>query len=284
MSFRELPGSPEESFSESGGPSVVRRLLVPYDQRIARAAELSNTLYPHFPDCRVVAMAIVPFFGEQSVPSGPEVLNPGINSNEYFNHDGTPKDALLTVNYGPDFTSKVWSIGKPAFREGTELRHQITGGGEFYELPSSATKWEAEAGATPPDGEDSDDPAVLESNETVLRISKNIINIQWDFVDEVPVARFEELTGKVNQGMFLNSPPETILFNEYNVEESFKAQPIDPHTNRVTCVFERRAIPTPGGIVGWNHDYREDPAGWAKLLLADDEPRYETAVFNQMFT
>ena len=281
MSFRELPGSPEESFSESGGPTVVRRLLVPYNQRLARAAELSNVLYPHFPDCRVVAMTLSPFFGEQSVPSGPAVLNPGINSNEYFNKNGTPQFALLTVNYGPDFTDKIWSIGKPDFREGTELRHQITGGGEFYELPSSATRWEDGQGDG---GEDEETPAVLESNETVLRISKNLITIQWDFVDEVPVARFEELTGKLNSTQFLSSPPETILFNEYNIEETFKAQPIDSHTNRVSCVFERRAIPTPGGIVGWNHDYREEPAGWVRLLLADGEPRYDTEDFSLMFT
>lgn len=276
MSFRELPGSPQESFSESGGPTVIRRLLVPYSQRLTLAADLSNVLYPHFPDCRVVAMAISPWLGDQSVPTGPPTINPGLNSNEYAD-----KEALLVVSYGPDFTNKLWSIGKPAFRQGTELRHQISGGGEFYDLPASATKWEEDG-----DGGSSDDePAVLEDNDTSFKISKNFISIQWDFVDDVPVDRFEGLTGKVNQTTFLGSPPETILFNEYNVEETFKAQPIDSHTNRVTTIFERRAIPLDGGGVGgWNHDYREDPAGWAKLLRSDDKPRYELAEFSQMFT
>lgn len=274
MSFKELAGSPVESFSESGGPTVVRRLLVPWGSRHTVAADMSNRLYPHFPDCRVVSMRLEPHLGQQSTPTGPQTdFDFAIETNEY---EG--KDALLTINYGPDFTSKLWPFNKPEFREGTELRLRVSGSGEFYQVPSSATKWD-------------DDPEtpVLETNETAIRISKSLIVVQWDYVDSVPIILLDGLTGSVNSTNFFGSPPETILFAEYNVDEIFKAQPEDSHTNRITCVFERRAIDTGEGtpespdIVGWNHDYREDPAGWVKLLLANDEPRYQSYDFTGMF-
>lgn len=273
-SFEELAGSPVESFSESGGPTAVRRLLVPWDQRHVFASYLSNRLYPHFPDCRVVSMRCEPHLGQQSVPVGPtDILDPAVDTNGYGN-----KKALLTVNYGPDFTSKLWPFNKPEFREGTELRLRVSGSGEFYQVPSSATKWD-------------DDPEtpVLETNETAIRISNSLIVVQWDYVDSVPIILLDGLTGSVNSNTFFGSPPETILFAEYNVDEIFKAQPEDSHTNRITCVFERRAIDTGKGtpeapdIVGWNHGYREDPAGWVKLLLANGEPRYQSYNFTGMF-
>ena len=212
-------------------------------------------------------MRAEPFTGQQSTPTGPTVLDPGIGTNDYAG-----KLALLTVNYGPDFTTKIWPFNKPVFREGTELRLQVSGGGEFYQVPSSATKWD-------------DDPEtpVLETNETAIKISKNLIVIQWDYVDVVPTALLEDLTGTVNETTFFGSPPETILFAEYNVDEIFKAQPEDSHTNRISCVFERRAIPDGDDVAGWNHDYREDPAGWVKLLLSSGEPRYQSNDFTEMF-
>jgi len=271
MSITELAGSPRESLNESSGSSAERRYLVPMNQRITFAQAQVGRAYPNFPQARVVAIDMQPWMGDDAIPAG-VIVDPELATADYGF-----QPCLVTVKYGPDFTQKLWptDFPKPAFAIGTELRFQIRGAGKFLPIPTSATKWEGDTGGVIP---------VPEDASSAILIPSRLIQLQWDFIDNPPINRFEGLVGRLNEDTFLGSAPETILFESYDVTETFRPSAITPHTNRVTVNLNQRKIDTGSGVVGWNHDYREQPAGWVKLLLSDGESRYKLAAFAGMFT
>lgn len=265
--YDELAGSPRESLNESSGSSAERRFLVRMDQRLTFAEAISKTRYPHFPQSRVVAIDLQPW-NEDLIVDG-EILDP-----EQVSADYGDQPCLVTVKYGPDFTKKLWpySIPKPQFRHGTELRYQVRGNAKFLLIPSSACRWEDDANVPVP-----------EDANTAVKVSMKNIQIQWDFVDDPPINGFDATIGRTNSTLFLGAPAETLLMESYDVSETFRDSALNPHTNRVIVNFSQREIPTASGVYGWNHDYREYPAGWARLLLSDGEPRYKLADFSGIF-
>lgn len=270
MTYNELGGSPRESLSESSGSAAERRFLVPWDTRLTFAQQIVSgfTKYPHFPQARVVAMELQPW-NDDMVPFG-TIVDPSIQSALY-----SSQPCLITVKYGPDYTQKAWptDFTKPSpIRFGTELRFQIRGSAKYLLVPAAACKWEDDATIPVP-----------EDVNSVILIPMRSIQLQWDFVDDPPIDRLEDFQGRINEDSFLGAPEETLLFETYEVTETFRAAPSNPHTNRVTINLVQRKIDTGSGIVGWQHDYRETPAGWEVLLLSDDEPRYKDAPFAGMF-
>lgn len=270
VGLNELAGSPRESLSESSGSSAERKFLVPMNMRIAFCQQIVSdyAAYPHFPQSRVVAIDLQPWSGDE-VPASTVIVNPATQSNDY---GGQP--CLITVKYGPDYTKKTWpsEFPKPSHRYGTELRYQIRSSSSFLTIPCSATKWE----------DDATYPVPEDTNAAVL-IPMRDIQLQWDFVDNPPITRLEDLQGRVNTDSFLGAPAECLLFDTYEITETFRSGPLNPHTNRVTINLKQRKVWNGSGWKGWNHDYRETPAGWAKLLLSDDQPRYKLATFEGMF-
>jgi len=275
MPFTELGGSPRESFSESSGSNAERKFLIPWNNRIAFCQGLVSfaTAYPHIPQARVVSIDVQPF-SDDLIPFG-TIVSPELSTNNYL---GQP--CLVTVKYGPDYTHKTWptDFPKPKIRGGTELRFQIRGSAKFLLVPTAACKWE-----------DDEEAAVPEDVNSALLIPLRSIQLQWDFVDDPPINRLDGLQGQVNSDVFLGAPAEALLFESYEISETFRSAPLNPHTNRCTINLTQRRILT-GEIVeeepefvGWNHDYREEPSGWAKLLLSDDKPRYKTTAFSGMF-
>ena len=268
--YDELSGSPKESLSESSGSTSERRFLVPWNTRLAFAAAIGKGDHPWLKHCRVVGIDLQPWT-DDLVPDG-VITDPSLASASY----GT-KPCLVTIKYGPDFSQKTWptDMPKPTMRAGTELRYQIRGSGKFLLVPCSATRWE-------------DDPTIpvpVDANAAVL-IPQAAIMLQWDLVDNPPLSRLSGLLGKVNSTTFLGNPPETVLFEDFSLSETFRDSATNTmHTNRVNLNYSVRAIPDGmGGTVGWNHDYREFPAGWARMLLSDGQPRYKLADMSGMFT
>ena len=266
MSYDELSGSPKESLNESSGSTAERKFLVPFDSRLTFAQSFVGTTYPNFPQSRIVAIDIQPWT-EDLVPSG-TITDPSLTTADY----GT-QPCLVTVKYGPDFTKKSWPTGftKPSARGGTELRFQIRGAGQFMTIPSAGLKW-------------SDDPTAIvpaDVQSTVL-VPTAAFQLQWDFVDDPPISRFETMIGQVNSDTFLGQPPDTILFNSYDISESFRAAPLNPHTNRVVISLVSRKIKDGASTHGWNHYYREEPAGWAKLLKSNGDPMYTSTAMSGM--
>jgi hypothetical protein len=269
MSFNELAGSPKESMSESSGNSANRTFLVPYEIRVAFAEALVGTAYPHLAQTRINSLSIEPWNGADMPPSG-TIIDPSFQSSDY-----PGKFALITLGYGPDFTKKVWPTEMPKpenIRFGSELRFRVSGSAQFLVLPFGGCKW-ADNGVTLKDGD----------NSRIL-IPIREIELQWDFVDDPPLDDLDDLMGTVNDSSFLGCEPETLLFENYSVQETFRASALNPHTNRVMIQMRRRRIKAGVDIYGWNHDYRESPVGWAKVLFkSDNEPRYKLKSFTNIF-
>ncbi len=268
MSYDELAESPQETLSESSGSTAQRMFLVDSANRLEFAQYLVGSLYPNFPQCRVNSVSIKPWSGDIP-PNGAELIDPTVQTADYAG-----KPALITISYGPDFTQKTWptDMPKPSVREGTELRFNIGGSGQFLLIPSNGCKWQ----------DSGEDLQGTENSRILLTIRE--IQIQWDFVDDPPLNTLDGLLGHCNETDFLGCEPETLLFEQYSVEESFRAAPLNPHTNRVQLTFRKRRIQDGSSVHGWNHDYRASPAGWAKVLFkSDDEPRYSLEDMTNMF-
>lgn len=269
MSYDELAGSPKEQLSEAAGSAATRTFLIPWENRLAFAQNMVGTAYPNFPQSRVVSCALQPWHGEDMPPSG-TIVDPSVQTAGY-----PGRLALLTFGYGPDFTKKAWptDMPKPAnIRFGTELRFRVSGSAQFLVLPFGGCKW-------------ADNSADLTENDNSrILIPIREIELQWDFVDDPPLDDLDALMGTVNDDVFLGCEAETLLFENYSVQETFRASPINPHTNRVTIQMRRRRIAVGASVYGWNHDYREDPAGWAKVLFkSDNSPRYSIEPFDNIF-
>lgn len=269
MSFDEASGSPKEELSESSGNKATRQFLIPWENRLAFAQAMVGTGYPNFPQSRVISCGLQPWQGEDMPPSG-TVVDPSVQTAGY-----PGRLALLTFAYGPDFTKKTWptDMPKPAnIRFGTELRFRVSGSAQFLVLPFGGCKW-------------ADNSADLTENDNSrILIPIREIELQWDFVDNPPLNALDDLMGSVNSGSFMGCEAETLLFENYSVEETFRASPINPHTNRVTIQMRRRRIVVGSNVYGWNHDYRENPSGWAKVLFkSDNAPRYALKSFTNTF-
>lgn len=285
IGLNELVGSPVETLDESSGSAADRRFLVPWDERFTFAASLVKTNHYLMPAARVASIVMQPWT-EDLVSEG-VISHPQLATADYG-----VSPCLVTVKYGPDFVAKQWpdEMPRPSIRSGTELRFQLTGSAKFLQIPCSSTRWE----------DDSTIPVPEDANSTIL-IPLIAIRLQWDYVDQPPLVRLKNLMGRVNDSDFLGCGPETLLFENFDVTETFKADPASPHTNRVTVQMTLRQIEdTPrcgagssgsgspsvdvgGQIIGWNHDYREHPAGWYRLLLSNGSPRYRLKSFAGMF-
>lgn len=265
--LNELSGSPVETLDEASGAAADRRFLVPWNERFTFATSLVKTNHYLMPAARVASIVMQPWT-EDTVPAG-TIVHPQSGTAQY---GGQP--CLVTVKYGPDFVAKPWptEMPRPSYRTGTELRFQLTGSAKFLLVPCAAAKWE----------DDPDLPVPEDINSSIL-IPMIGLRLQWDYVDNPPIVRLKRLMGLVNSDDILGCAPETLLFESFDVSETFKADPANPHTNRVTVQMTLRHIEVGEESYGWNHEYREKPPGWHRLLLSNGEPRYRMTGFTGMF-
>lgn len=284
FNYEELTGSPKESGSESGGPSVERYFLGPWDQRLAFVDSVVSTGYPNMANLRLVDWSAVPYDAQNRQPFDP-VDNPAIQSAGYGE-----QPCLITLIYGPDFTTKTWPNGftKPTdILTGTELRLRMSSSAEFLVLPEGAAK---------PDGSNND---LRRDENGLILIPYKDIELQWDFVPAANLRPndFDTYMGKTNGNTFLGAEPETMLFENYNIEDSFSCSPTNPHLFRLNAFIRQRRIkPTDtNAVYGWNHEYIASANQWQRVKMSvatteeanapiEDIDRYPLSFsFNAMF-
>lgn len=272
--YNELAGGPRESLGEDSGPGAERLFLIDHATRISAfiPALVSSSAFPGLGHCRAQSVTFEPFSGDL-VPVG------AVNTlgTDIVSYAGIV--CLARVNYGPTFFSKTWptDVPKPGgIRANTQLRLRIRGSGQFLTIPGRKMKWStASSGSIGGTEAASTVPTPPDMNGRIL-IPTTEFHVQWDFVDDPPVDTLRTKIGHVFSAAFLGSPSECLLFENYEIDDSFKLNATNPHTHRVSCVFRERKIQAAGGPFGWNHDYREDPAGWTRVIM-DGKPRYPLA-------
>lgn len=274
--YDELPGSPRISFNEGQGHSAERLFLVNWGSIEAFAQDLAaqpTAAFPGLSHMRAQGITAEPF--SPDLPPSGVVTDPKSQIVVYAQNGG--KVALIRVSYGPVFYNKTWptDVPKPSFRAGTQIRLRMRASGQFVTIPGRMMLWSSGSGSPGEEEAANAIPTPPDLNARLINVMKEI-NVQWDFVDDPPLDALDEKLGHVFDAEFFGCPAETLLFEGYDLDDSFKLSPANTHTNRLNLIFRKRVINGDGGPFGWNHEYRENPAGWTRIIMADGTPRYPT--------
>lgn len=263
----EISGSNASQHAVGQGNASTRVWTVPWAERLDFAESLLGAPHPDVPACWCNSVSIEPF------PSRDPVAYPG----GAIGYDL----ARVTAQYAIDPANQPWPIDKPQLREQTALSIQsFQSAAEFLRLPARATRWADNMPGYPSAPLPEDDSAAGR-----MLVSKIEIALAWDYVDQPPLADWNQRVGQVNDAEFLGCEPETLLFIGYELAASTRASIQSPWTWRLVPKFSYRAIHVDDQTYGWNHEYRAD--GWKRVKMADGAggftDRYPTGDFSDMF-
>ena len=93
------------------------------------------------------------------------------------------------------------------------------------------------------------------------------------------------MQGTVNQSEFLGCPAGTLVFEGADANKLYAGDfgsGASPFCWQIKYLFRERSIKHDGGVYGWNHFYREDPAGWVEITNGSAN-MYDEADFNTLF-
>ena len=274
VSFKELGGSPVEQYDLEGF-SARREFLIAWEDRDAFAAEvlgstsqLGGTVPVHYPDRETVTAVRLRY--QPLDPDSPDVqsietLTEGLNS-----YSGSFAKALVdykTITVRDRMDGPIGEIG-------THLTYRMMFAGEARPITPRGWTW-------------ADDPSVPAPDDLnlVKMIPITEHHLTWHQVVNPPWSTIHDLQGKVNSAEFLGCPAETLLFEGADANKLFRAGFETGESEfvwQLRYVFRERSIKHAGETYGWNHSYREKPAGWAKLTDGANY-LYDSADFQPLF-
>ena len=277
--FRELAGSPQETFSPEG-LRAQRRIVTAWADRHAMVAELLGegvgpvgwrpASYPGRPFVAAARVGIEPW------PPSPENQGEFDDVASQLNAYGG-MFALLTVDY------EVLDEGEsradlPATEADTFLTYRMDFGAEYEPWPAQSLRWMSDATLPVPPG------AV-----PALRVPLTEHHVTWHRVAYPPWQAIRACVGTVNAFAFLGAPAETVLFDGATAEKQFLGIDASQQPKfgwRITYIFREKAIHVGGSVLGWNHRFRHVPhgdAGWDRLVDAAGNAMYRTSDFVPLF-
>jgi hypothetical protein len=272
--FRELAGSPVERYTP-GGFSARREFLVPWESRGDFAEELLG-VSSAYADAQRAAY-----------PGKTTVLAQSIYF-EPLDPDSLDEQALTDVademnNYSGAFAKALVdyrAIGErdrtdgPENESGTRLSYRMRFAAEYQSLSPRSWRWEDDETILPP-----------EDLTLVKRIPATEHHLTWSQVVNPPWSAIQSMQGMVNQSEFLGCPAETLLFEGAEANKLYSAGIQDGASGfawEIRYVFREKAIKQGGQTYGWNHFYRESPAGWIRLTQGTAN-FYDAADFAVLF-
>jgi hypothetical protein len=270
MAYEELCGSPKMTLTAENGHSMTRVFRVPWSESAAFAELMFLTGFPGFPTSMPQSILLEPFLGENDPASG-TITNPAASTAQY-------QYAKATVSYATTLWGAAWpsAITRPEHDVATKLTVKTRFSGQFLTVPARATEYE--------DASPGDEDKPVPPEDAMNRILIPLVDYQvdWDWVANPPRDKLREFLGKCNSEPFMGCEPETLMCEAADVSPSFRPA-VDPRCYRVSVVLKQRRIEDGGEVRGWNHEYREDPAGWVRIKLPDGALRYPAKDFADMF-
>jgi len=260
MYFEELTGSPKMTLTAHNGHSMTRTFLVAWEDSATFATAVFAGGFPGYPTSYPQQVALEPFLGENDIASG-QVVDPSLTTAQY-------RWAKATVSYATTQWGASWPADIPVPSHDSVLA-----------VPARATNWED---VTPGD---EDKPVPPEDQMNRILIPLIDYNVNWDWVANPPRDKLRGFLGKTNSDTFMGCEAETLLCEGAHISPSFRPA-TDPRCYAVDVVLKQRRIVDPDDadtVYGWNHEYREDPAGWTKIKLSDKSLRYSTVDFDDLF-
>lgn len=276
VTFRELAGSPEETYTLEGFRAR-RTFLVPWEERHAFAAEILGSGGDHggrpwsrYPGKESVFAVAIRFS-----PADPESLRTLTEE--------SPDVQEVLAEYSGSFAQAIveYTTITPEEREDTpspplqtHLSYRMEYG--LMERPLLASGFFAE-----------DDPQTPLAAELPLThiIPYTDHYLVWQQVINPPWQAIRELQGTVNEEVFLNATPGTLLFLGATTNKLFRGsfdEGVSPFCWEIRYHFRELAIKHGGTVYGWNHLHRDQPAGY--VAIADPEgPLYDSGDFSRLF-
>jgi hypothetical protein len=282
--FKELAGSPVETYGPDG-MQAERRLLCAYEDRQAVVAALLGNAdilgglgraeYPGCPGVLAMRVRVEPFEKRPDEQGPFNDLTADLNS-----YSG--QFVELVVNYEM-LDADAHRPDLPMPEPGTVLTYRMTFAGEYLRLPSHGLAWQS--AATLP---------VAPDAVPTLRLPIVEHHVTWHRVVQPPWEAIRECVGAVNNDLFLGAAAETLLCDGAKADRELAGFD-DLHAPqcawRIIYVFREKAIKvldaTAGPVVyGWNHAYHALLAspGWDRLVDADGNCLYRTADFATLFS
>ena len=281
--FKELAGSPTESYGPKG-VSAGRRLLCAYEDRLAVAAALlgngaavggqSQAQFPGQPALVAMRVRVEPFDKKPDDQGAFDDLTADLNnySNQF---------ALVVVDY--ELLDSGGHPKLPRVQQGIILSYRMDFGGEYLLLPGQSLQWQS----------DQTIPVPADALPT-LRIPIVEHHITWRRVLEPPWDAIRACAGAVNNDTFMGADAETVLFDGAKADREFTGLDLTQQAQfgwRVTYVFREKAIKVLDAsdsetTYGWNHCYRDVPfpgSAWDKLVNQNGNSLYTAVDFSPLF-
>jgi hypothetical protein len=145
---------------------------------------------------------------------------------------------------------------------GTHLTYRMRFAAECQPIPARGWQWSDDASIPPPD-----DLGLVK----LIPVTEH--HLTWHQVVNPPWQAIHALQGKVNAGEFLGCPEATLLFEGAEANKLFRAGFESGPSEfcwQIHYVFRERSVKHGGQVYGWNHFYREKPAGWVELTNGAD--------------
>jgi len=274
VAFKELGGSPVEQYGLDGF-SARREFLIAWEDRDAFAAEVMGTAaeyggsvsvqYPGKTSVFAVKLRYEPFDPDNPDSKSLADLAEGLNSY-------TGSFAKAVVDY-KTVSDRDRDDG-PENERGTYLTYRMLYADEHQPIPARGWSW-------------SDDPSIPAPDDLglVKRIPITEHHLTWHQVINPPWGEIHALQGKVNAGEFLGCPEATLLFEGAEANKLYRAGlETGPSAFcwEIHYLFRERSVKHGGAVYGWNHFYREKPAGWAELTNGTHR-LYDLADFSTLF-
>ena len=279
MPFEEINGSPRKTLTAHGGHTIVRTFIGPWADADSFALALFGSGDLEYPTCYPDSINIEPYNDEHPAS--------GIAGAAQYSL------ARVVATYTTSQWNWYWpaDVPSPDYDPETILALETDGGAEFLTIPSRTAEWGTGAGVSPGETDPNNNPEAVGGDDPPLvpedQINKIIVpttefSVRWDWVDDPPIDKIRKKVGGVNDAIYMGQEQDTLLLEGYGIQRSYKPA-ADPRCYAMTLRFNQRRIRTAdGSIVGWNHDYREDPPGWQEVLL-NGAPRYERLDFSDLF-
>jgi len=273
VAFQELAGSPVEEYTTAGFRAR-RQFVIAWEDREAFALQLLGTPaghggqpWLHYPGKPTVVAVRLRF--EPLDPHAVEVqalaeLTEGLNR-----YSGS--FAKATVEYRTVNTQD--RLDGPPAEPGTHLTYRMECVVETRRLPPAGWSWA-----------DSGQPLFADAElQQAIAMTDHILT--WLQVRDPPWATIRATQGKVNAAEFLGCPPGTLLFVGAVANKLYRAGLEEAPSEfcwSLRYVFRERAIKHAGQVYGWNHAWRDDPAGWAEVA-AGSHRLYDAADLAALF-
>jgi len=274
VSFKELGGSPAEQYGLDGF-SARREFLIAWEDRNAfaaevmgRASEHGGSVSVHYPgktSVFAVKLRYEPFDADNPDSKTIAELTEGLNS-----YSGSFAKAVVDYK---TITPRDRDDG-PENERGTYISYRMLYAAEFQTITARGWTW----------SDDSSIPAPDDLN-LVKRIPITEHHLTWHQVINPPWAAIHALQGQVNAGEFLGCPEATLLFEGAEANKLYRAGLETGPSEfcwEIHYLFRERSVKHGGQVYGWNHFYREKPAGWVELTNGTHR-LYDLADFSTLF-